>query len=421
MEKMHITNQEHDAFVKSHPNGDLLQLTKWAETKKLTGWYTRRIAVGRDGEIQGVAQLLFKKVPKLPYTLCYISRGFVVDYSNKEALNALLDSAKEIAKAEKAYAIKIDPDVEVDKGTDALQNLKALGFKHKGFKEGLSKDYIQPRMTMITPIDKNDDELLNSFERRNRSKVRLALKRGTTVERSDREGLKTFAELMKITGERDGFLTRDISYFENIYDALHEDGDAELFLVKLDPKENIAKVNQELNELHAEIAKWQQKMETSEKQAKKAQNMINDAQNKIAKNEDLKRDLEALEKEHPEGIYLSGALLMFAGSKSYYLYGASSNEFRDFLPNHHMQYTMMKYAREHGATTYDFGGTDNDPDKDSEHYGLWAFKKVWGTYLSEKIGEFDYVLNQPLYQLIEQVKPRLTKAKIKISRKLKRK
>lgn len=333
----------------------------------------------------------------------------------------MLDSAKEIAKAEKAYAIKIDPDVEVDKGTVALQNLKALGFKHKGFKEGLSKDYIQPRMTMITPIDKNDDELLNSFERRNRSKVRLALKRGTTVERSDREGLKTFAELMKITGERDGFLTRDISYFENIYDALHEDGDAELFLVKLDPKENIAKVNQELNELHAEITKWQQKMETSEKQAKKAQNMINDAQNKIAKNEDLKRDLEALEKEHPEGIYLSGALLMFAGSKSYYLYGASSNEFRDFLPNHHMQYTMMKYAREHGATTYDFGGTDNDPDKDSEHYGLWAFKKVWGTYLSEKIGEFDYVLNQPLYQLIEQVKPRLTKAKIKISRKLKRK
>ncbi len=70
---------------------------------------------------------------------------------------------------------------------DALQNLKALGFKHKGFKkEGLSKDYIQPRMTMITPIDKNDDELLNNFERRNRSKVRLALKRGTTVERSDR-------------------------------------------------------------------------------------------------------------------------------------------------------------------------------------------------------------------------------------------
>lgn len=131
--------------------------------------------------------------------------------------------------------------------------------------------------------------------------------------------------------------------------------------------------------------------------------------------------MEKLELSHPEGIYLSGALLMFAGNKSYYLYGASSNEYRDFLPNHHMQFAMMQYAREHGATTYDFGGTDNDPDKDSDHYGLWTFKKVWGTYLSEKIGEFDYVLNKPLYQLIENVKPKLTKAKIRISRKLRSK
>ncbi len=414
MEKMNITNQQHDAFVKSHPNGDLLQLSKWADTKKLTGWYSRRIAVGENGQIKGVGQLLFKKTPKLPYTLCYVSRGFVADYNNKEVLEALLSYAKEVAKDEKSYAIKIDPDVEVDKGAEALKNLRELGFKHKGFKEGLSKDYIQPRMTMITPIDKTDDELVQSFERRNRSKVRLALKRGTKVERSNREGLKIFANLMKITGERDGFLTRDISYFENIYDALHEDGDAELFLVKLEPKPVLDTVNQDLEAQLAEKEKLQ-----SKKQDKKTLNKLNDIDNKIKKTNELKSDLTELEKSEPEGIYLSGALLMFAGNKSYYLYGASSNDYRDFLPNHHMQFEMMKYAREHGATTYDFGGTDNDPDKDSEHYGLWAFKRVWGTYLSEKIGEFDYVLNQPLYHLVEKVKPRLTKAKIKISRKLK--
>lgn len=414
MEKMNITNQQHDAFVKSHPNGDLLQLSKWADTKKLTGWYSRRIAVGENGQIKGVGQLLFKKIPKLPYTLCYVSRGFVADYNNKEVLEALLSYAKEVAKDEKSYAIKIDPDVEVDKGAEALKNLRVLGFKHKGFKEGLSKDYIQPRMTMITPIDKTDDELVQSFERRNRSKVRLALKRGTKVERSNCEGLKIFANLMKITGERDGFLTRDISYFENIYDALHEDGDAELFLVKLEPKPVLDTVNQDLEAQLAEKEKLQ-----SKKQDKKTLNKLNDIDNKIKKTNELKSDLTELEKSEPEGIYLSGALLMFAGNKSYYLYGASSNDYRDFLPNHHMQFEMMKYAREHGATTYDFGGTDNDPDKDSEHYGLWAFKRVWGTYLSEKIGEFDYVLNQPLYHLVEKVKPRLTKAKIKISRKLK--
>ena len=219
---------------------------------------------------------------------------------------------------------------------------------------------------------------------------------------------------MKITGERDGFLTRDISYFENIYDALHSDGDAELFLVKLEPKPVLDKVNQDLDDQLKEKEKLQ-----SKKQDKKTLNKLNDIENKINKSNELRDNMIKLEKEHPEGIYLSGALLMFAGQKSYYLYGASSNDYRDFLPNHHMQFEMMRYAREHGATTYDFGGTDNNPDKDSEHYGLWAFKRVWGTYLSEKIGEFDYVLNSPLYKLIEQVKPRLTKTKIKLSRKLK--
>ena len=54
-------------------------------------------------------------------------------------------------------------------------------------------------------------------------------------------------------------LTRDISYFENIYDALHEDGDAELFLVKLEPKPVLDMVNQDLEAQLAEKEKLQSK------------------------------------------------------------------------------------------------------------------------------------------------------------------
>lgn len=46
-----------------------------------------------------------------------------------------------------------------------------------------------------------------------------------------------------------------------------------------------------------------------------------------------------------------------------------------------MQYEMMKYARDHGATTYDFGGTDNNPSKDSEHYGLCGLLNVYGALI----------------------------------------
>ncbi|MCS4486008.1 lipid II:glycine glycyltransferase FemX [Staphylococcus americanisciuri] len=415
MKLMNITDQAHDAFVKSHPNGDLLQLTQWGETKKLTGWYTKRIAVGENNEIHGVAQLLFKKIPHTPFTLCYASRGFVVDYADQRAVKTLLVEAIHIAKQEKAYTIKIDPDVEVEQGMTVVQDLKGLGFRHKGFKDGLSKDYIQPRMTMITPIDKSDEELIKSFSTNNRTKVRAAMKRGTVVERAGREQLGIFADLMKETGERDGFLTRDISYFETIYDALHPDGDAELFLVKLNPVHVLEVLRAEKEQLKSEEAALLNKNQEN----KKVRNKLKDVQLQLPKKQEAITEMEALAQKHPEGVYLSGALLMFCGKKAYYLYGASSNHYRKFLPNHHMQFEMMKYARGKGATTFDFGGTDNAPDEDSEHYGLWQFKRMWGTYLSEKIGEFDYVLNPILYRAIEQFKPQLTKFKIKVVRKIK--
>lgn len=415
IKKMNITHEQHDEFVKQHPNGDMLQLTKWAESKKLTGWYSRRIAVGDGEKITGVAQLLFKKVPKLPYTLCYISRGFVVDYKDETSVKVLFELSKEIARNEKSYAIKIDPDIEVDQSEGVLEYLTSLGFEHKGFEDGLSKKYIQPRMTMITKIDQPEEDLMQSFDKRNRSRVRNSLKRGTELVIGNRDDLKIFAKIMEETGERDNFLTRDVSYFENIYDHLHPDGDCELFLVKVVPDTVLKDLFKERDALLEEKEKL-----TNRRQTKKVVNQLNDADEKLGNFEKRIQEMEELKSRKPDGVYLSGGILIFSGKKSYYLYGASSNEYREFLPNHRMIIEMMRFAKEKGANKFDFGGTDNNPDQDHEHYGLWAFKRVWGTYLSEKIGEFDYVLNKPLYTAIEKVKPAVVTYKRKIEKKIKR-
>ena len=110
MEKMNITNQD-DAFVKSHP-WRFTQLSKWADTKKLTDGILEELRLVKMVKSK-VGQLLFKKYQN--FLIRYASRGFVTDYSDKEALEALLKYTK-VLKRRKAYAIKIDPDVEVDKG-----------------------------------------------------------------------------------------------------------------------------------------------------------------------------------------------------------------------------------------------------------------------------------------------------------------
>lgn len=58
-----------------------------------------------------------------------------------------------------------------------VEFMESIGFKHKGFEDGLSKHYIQPRMTTITNIDQSDEDLIKSFERNNRSRVKLSQKK----------------------------------------------------------------------------------------------------------------------------------------------------------------------------------------------------------------------------------------------------
>lgn len=411
-----ITAEEHDEFVMNHPNGDLLQLSGWAKSKELTDWYSRRIAVQNGGEIVGVASLLFKKLPKVNMTMCYISRGFVCDFNDDGLVKVMLDAAVEVAKKESSYVIKIDPDVELEGNEMVIERLKQFGFKHSGLVDGMSKDNIQPRQTMVTDITKEDKALIQSFERDNRTLVRRSFKRGTIVERATREDMHVFKALMDETGKRDGFLTRDTTYFLSMYDALNPTGNMELFLVKLDPKELMKELTVTKEKVDKEKAKLIKRAEKKDVSGA----MKNVDEQLIALDKQLIEAEEVLA-SHPEGIYLSGALLALSGEKSYYLYGASSDNYRSFLPNHHMQFVMMQYARDNGAKSYDFGGVSVDPGEDSPYNGLWRFKKAWGTEVSNKIGEFDFVLNKPAYTLLEKGVPLVQKVKVNLNKLMNRK
>src|SRR5699024_5007611 len=143
-------------------------------------------------------------------TLCYMSRGFVVDSKAEKSVNMAVELSKEVARTENSYAIKIDPDIEVEESEGVLEFLTSLGCKHKDLEEGLSRSYIQPRRTMITKVDQSEEDLMQSFDKRNGSRVRNSLKRGTDLIIGNRDDLNIFAQIMEETGERDNFLTRDL-------------------------------------------------------------------------------------------------------------------------------------------------------------------------------------------------------------------
>lgn len=90
-----------------------------------------------------------------------------------------------------------------------------------------------------------------------------------------------------------------------------------------------------------------------------------------------------------EGTPLSGAIAVQYAGKTHYVYGASSNEYRNLMPNYLMQWTMIRWAIKGGCTLYDFQGIPFYQDETHPNYGVYRFKQGFRGEVVTYAGEFD--------------------------------
>ena len=81
---------------------------------------------------------------------------------------------------------------------------------------------------------------------------------------------------------------------------------------------------------------------------------------------------------------ISGVIVIIYGNKTWYLYGASSNEHRNLMPNYLLQWEMIKIALQNKSDIYDLRGVPGIADNSN---GLYRFKKGFGADYTEFIGE----------------------------------
>lgn len=123
---------------------------------------------------------------------------------------------------------------------------------------------------------------------------------------------------------------------------------------------------------------------------------------------------------HHDGKVLSGAISFLLPPQCWYVFGASSNEGRNLMPNHSMQWAMMQWAKENGCTVYDFRGVHDvrqDPSYDGDLQkalmessdGLVKFKAGFGAQLVEYIGEWDWPLDKKWYWVYTKARPAVSK------------
>ena len=99
-----------------------------------------------------------------------------------------------------------------------------------------------------------------------------------------------------------------------------------------------------------------------------------------------------------EGKAIAGTIILWLGRWSWYMFGASSNEERERMPNHLLQWTSMQWAKAHGCHYYNFRGIPDVLEEGQELWGVYVFKRGFGGYAMRSLVTHDLVYQPLVYE-----------------------
>lgn len=206
---------------------------------------------------------------------------------------------------------------------------------------------VQPPDTVILPlIDSesralSEEELLTGMHKKTRYNIRLAAKKGVIIQcfkgNVALDKLPDWYRIYRETGDRDGISLHPESYYHRLFELADSSG------------------------THSP-------------------------------------DLSLYMASH-EDDDLAGIIVSRCGRRSVYMYGASSSQKRELMPNHLLQWTAINDALKADAGEYDFFGIPPADDPSHPMHGLWRFKTGFGGYLYHYRGAWDYPYSQFFYSL----------------------
>lgn len=365
-----LNKEEYDNFVDNYSMSSLTQSYNWANIKD--NWASFHCGLYKDNTLVGVCLVLVKKMIK-GLNMFYVPRGYLMDFTNYEDLEAMTKYIKELAKQNKAYVVKIDPNFARQqysfKGEEIFSpymesfkekndNLIKLGYINTGIHKEMGKN-MSPQYNMLAPIcDKTGkvlslDELLSTYK----SKFKYYIgsfheKRGITFEITDDiKKVPLLVKMLKETEEKQNISLRNEEYFNKM--MKNYKGKSYLVFGYID-------LNKYLD-------------------------FLNNNNGKIEEIEEVNNLL----KENNKPLLLSASIMFLPNNKtgirtSEYLYAGNSNTLNKLRVSTGVVFEIIKFSQENNCHFCNLGGIDGNLN---DH--LTSFKEKFNGEVLEFAGEYD--------------------------------
>lgn len=219
-----------DAFVASHPNGSLLQTTSWARLKNRFGWSSHRVWLKRNGRYVAGTQILYKSSGFGLAKIGYIPHGPLVDWHDDEQVSVLFNQIDQSVYQRGVGILKMEPLLWEDEFP--AERWAAICDTYDLHP---TADTIQPPRTILVDLQPDEDAILAAMKQKTRYNIRLSGRKDVTVREATAADIPAFYQLMRATGQRDGFGIHSLDYYRAAHEMFAPDN-AALLLAEYEGK-----------------------------------------------------------------------------------------------------------------------------------------------------------------------------------------
>ncbi len=310
-----------------------LQTGFWGAFKAFFGWKSRHFLVGAEAR----PLLVLERALAPGFSFAYVPRGSEppeTEGGRVSFLESLASSLKDRLPSSCVF-LRFDPPWYSVRALEEDYDSSVRPVPSRPFRRAAAD--VQPPDTVVLSLSgRSDEDLLSRMKPKWRYNIRLSEKKGVRVSsESGPEALDAFYSLYQATAARDRIALHPKRYYEGLVELSGKYGpDA------------------------PELRVWMARL---------------------------------------EGRPLAAIITSFFRSEAVYLYGASSDENRSFMPAYALQWAAIRAARDAGCSEYDFYGIPPREDPGHPMAGLYRFKTGFGGEIRHYAGSWDYPLRPALY------------------------
>lgn len=407
MKLVTLNQQQFNKYASSHRYRSYYQTSAYGLSMLKLGYNVHYFGiVDGTNSLIGATMILYKEV-FMNNKIAYAPRGILFDYSDSKKVKELAECLKNLLGKQGFMLLRMDPYIPIsihsndgnlinmnNQESIILENLATAKFEYKG--KNLFFENEKPRWEALVLLNKNEEVLFESFDKRTRNKIRRAKNIGIEVYNDTTKDIK---DLYEFVGKKD---KKPIKYYEALVKNFGENID--VYYAKINTETFIINSRKMYeNELlnNEQLAERIQQYAPNDRERQNTLNKKMESDKLVSSYKNNMLLATELLKNHPEGILIGGALVIKYDNAAYIVSDGYNEKFSSLNASYLIKWQMISDYNRQGLKYLNMNAVVGEFERKNQYSGLNEMKLGFNTIVTEYIGEFDLVLNNFTYNLFK--------------------